>query len=391
MKKSTRNFRYNHRKKGLCVRCENMSSFIVMDIVKEAEKFEDCIHFEIGQPDLPPSTKVKEALHVNIDANKFSYTQSHGLIALREKIAQHYAKTYGVHVDIEQIFLTPGTSGAFLIAYALTLGKDATLGFSDPSYPCYKNFAYLLDIKPLFMPIGKEDNFELHVKDLEAQSLDALQISSPANPTGNIYNTQTLKELVRYCEAKNIAFISDELYHGLTYEKEANCALEFGDKNVYVINGFSKYYCMPGQRLGWVIVPKEKIRHAEMVAQNLFISAPTLSQYGALEAFDEEYLSFIKHEFKARRDFLYTELSTLFEIDAKPEGAFYIWANISRYSNDSFAFAKELLETIHIATTPGVDFGTNGTNHYLRFAYTRNIEHMREGVQRLKNYLKDRK
>ena len=146
-----------------------MSSFIVMDIVKEAEKFEDCIHFEIGQPDLPPSPKVKEALHVNIDANKFSYTQSHGLIALRQKIAQHYAKTYGVHVDIEQIFLTPGTSGAFLIAYALTLGKDATLGFSDPSYPCYKNFAYLLDIKPLFMPIGKEDNFELHVKDLEAQ------------------------------------------------------------------------------------------------------------------------------------------------------------------------------------------------------------------------------
>ena len=128
-----------------------------------------------------------------------------------------------------------------------------------------------------------------------------------------------------------------------------------------------------------------------MVAQNLFISAPTLSQYGALEAVDEEYLSFIKHEFKARRDFLYTELSTLFEIDAKPEGAFYIWANISHYSNDSFAFAKELLETIHIATTPGVDFGTNGTNHYLRFAYTRSVEHMREGVERLKNYLKERK
>ena len=373
------------------MRCENMSSFIVMDIVKEAEKFEDCIHFEIGQPDLPPSPKVKEALHVNIDANKFSYTQSHGLIALREKIAEHYIKTYGVTLDIQQIFLTPGTSGAFLIAYALTLGKDATLGFSDPSYPCYKNFAYLLDIKPLFMPIGKEDNFELHVKDLQAQSLNALQISSPANPTGNIYTKENLKSLVEYCEAKNIAFISDELYHGLSYEKEANCALEFGEKSVYVINGFSKYYCMPGQRLGWVIVPKEKIRHAEIVAQNLFISAPTLSQYGALEAFDKAYLKSIKAEFKARRDFLYTELSTIFDIDAKPEGAFYIWANISKYSNDSFSFAKELLENIHIATTPGVDFGSNGTNHYLRFAYTRNIEHMREGIQRLKNYLRTRK
>ena len=144
---------------------------------------------------------------------------------------------------------------------------------------------------------------------------------------------------------------------------------------------------MPGQRLGWVIVPKEQIRHAEIVAQNLFISAPTLSQYGALEAFDEAYLADIKQEFKARRDFLYTELSTLFEIDAKPDGAFYLWANISKYSNDSFSFAKELLETLHVATTPGIDFGSNGTEHYLRFAYTRNIEHMREGVERLKKYL----
>lgn len=240
------------------------------------------------------------------------------------------------------------------------------------------------------MPIGKEDDFELHVKHLEGHALDALQISSPANPTGNIYDAKNLKSLVEYCENKNIAFISDELYHGLTYEKEASCALEFGSQNVYVINGFSKYYCLPGQRLGWVIVPKEKIRHAEMVAQNLFISAPTLSQYGALEAFDETYLKEVKTEFQKRRDYLYAELSELFEIDAKPEGAFYIWANVSRYSDDSFSFAKELLENIHIATTPGVDFGTNGTNHYLRFAYTRSIEHMSEGVERLKNYLKEK-
>lgn len=372
------------------MRCEKMSSFIVMDIVKEAEKFDDAIHFEIGQPDLPPSPNVKVALHEAIDHNKFSYTQSHGLIALREKIAEHYAKTYGVHIDIEQIFLTPGTSGAFLIAYALTLKQGSILGLSDPSYPCYKNFAHLMDINPLFMPIGKEDNFELHVKDLVPHHLDALQISSPANPTGNIYTKENLKSLVEYCEAHNVAFISDELYHGLTYEEGAHTALEFG-KNVLVINGFSKYYCMPGQRLGWIIVPKEQVRHAEIVAQNLFISAPTLSQYGALEAFDEAYLESIKAEFKARRDFLYAELSELFEIDAKPEGAFYIWANISKYSDDSFAFAKELLENIHVATTPGIDFGSNGTRHYLRFAYTRSIEHMREGVERLKNYLKEKK
>lgn len=372
------------------MRCEKMSSFIVMDIVKEAEKFEDCIHFEIGQPDLSPSPKVKEALHVAIDNDKFSYTQSHGLVELREKIAKHYAKSYGVAIDIDQIFLTPGTSGAFLIAYALTLKHGSKLGLSDPSYPCYKNFAYMMDIEPVFMPIGKEDDFELHVKDLMPHKLDALQISSPANPTGNIYKSANFRALIEYCEAKGIAFISDELYHGLTYEEKADTALQHG-KNVFVINGFSKYYCMPGQRLGWVIVPKAQVRHAEIVAQNLFISAPTLSQYGALEAFDEVYLSTIKEEFKARRDFLYAELSTLFEIDAKPDGAFYLWANISRYSNDSFAFAKELLETLHVATTPGIDFGNNGTEHYLRFAYTRSIEHMSEGVKRLKEYLKERR
>ena len=373
------------------MRCKQMSSFIVMDIVKEAERFKDCIHFEIGQPDLPPSENVKKALHIATDSNHFSYTQSHGLVKLREKIAKHYVHTYGVDIDIEQIFLTPGTSGAFLIAYALTLGKDATLGLSDPSYPCYKNFAYLLDINPCFMPIGKEDCFELHVEDLKAHPLDALQISSPSNPTGNIYSKKTLQSLVEYCEKNAIAFISDELYHGLTYEEEAHCALEFGNKNVYIINGFSKYYCMPGIRLGWVIVPKDKIRHAEIIAQNLFICAPTLSQYGALEAFDEAHLQAIKAEFKARRDYLYAELSTIFEVDAKPQGAFYIWANISAYSDDSFAFAKELLEHIHIAITPGIDFGHNKTHHYVRFAYTRSIEHMQEGIARLKNYLKERK
>lgn len=368
------------------MRCSKMSSFIVMDIVRDAGKFDDCIHFEIGQPDLPPSPKVKKALHKAVDENRFSYTESLGLYELRERIAIHYKKTYGVEVKPEQIFLTPGTSGAFLIAYALTLKHSAKLGLSDPSYPCYKNFAHMMDIDPVFMPIGKEDDFELHVRDLKAHKLNALQISSPANPTGNIYKKENLQELIEYCDSKDIAFISDELYHGLTYEDEASTALEFS-KNAYVINGFSKYYCMPGNRLGWIIVPKHKVRNAEKIAQNLFISAPALSQYGSLEAFDYEYLSKIKEEFKNRRDFLVKELSSIFEVDAPPNGAFYVWANVSKYTDDSFEFAKELLEKIHIAATPGVDFGANGTNHYLRFAYTREIKHMKEGIRRLKEYL----
>ena len=369
------------------MRCSKMSSFIVMDIVKEAKKYDDAVHFEIGQPDLPPSASVKKALHVAVDEDRFSYTESHGLLALRERIAEDYLSRYGVHVETDQIFLTPGTSGAFLIAYGLSLKTSAKLGLSDPSYPCYKNFAHLLDIEPVFMPIGKEDSYELHVEDLAKHKLDALQISSPANPIGNIYSSENFKELIEYCDEKDIAFISDELYHGLTYESEANTALEFST-NTYVINGFSKFYCMPGSRLGWIIVPKEKTRDAEKIAQNLFISAPTLSQYGALEAFDEKYLDEVKDEFRKRRDYLYLALGEIFEIDAKPQGAFYIWADVSKYTDDSFEFAKELLSEVHVATTPGVDFGNNGTKKYLRFAYTREIEHMREGIERIKKYLK---
>jgi len=368
------------------MRCSKMSSFIVMDIVRDALRYDDAVHFEVGQPDLPPSLKVKEALHRAIEDNRFSYTESLGLLELREKIAKEYEKTYDFKVDPKQIFLTPGTSGAFLIAYSLTLKHSYKLGLSDPSYPCYKNFAHMLDIEPVFMPIDKDGDFELHVEDLRAKNLDALQISSPSNPTGNIYKRENLKELVEYCDRQNIAFISDELYHGLTYEDEASCALEFSD-NAYVINGFSKYYCVPGNRLGWIIVPKNKLKEAEILCQNLFISAPTLSQYGALEAFDDEYQKMVKVEFKKRRDYLFDELSQIFEIDAAPQGAFYLWANVSKYSNDSFAFAKELLEKIHIAATPGVDFGKNGTNKYVRFAYTRSIEHMAEGVKRLREYL----
>ena len=368
------------------MRCSKMSSFIVMDIVRDALKYDDCVHFEIGQPDISPSPRVKKALHVAIDNDKFSYTQSSGLYELREKIAKSYKINYGVRVDPEQIFLTPGTSGAFLIAYFLTLEHSSKLGLSDPSYPCYKNFAYVLDIKPTFIDIGKEDNYELRVEKLKNHNLDALQISSPSNPIGNIYDKHNLKNLIEYCDKNSISFISDELYHGLTYDKEANSALEFSE-NVYVINGFSKFYCAPGNRLGWIIVPKHKLKEAQMVAQNFFISAPTLSQYGALEAFDDEYQKVVKQEFKKRRDFLYEELSQIFKIAVKPEGAFYIWADISKYSSDSFKFARELLEDIHVASTPGIDFGKNKTYKYIRFAYTRDIEHMGEGIERLKNYL----
>ncbi len=370
-------------------RYEKLSSFIVMDIVAQAGKFEDTIHFEVGQPDLPPANGVIQASKRAIERLNFAYTPSKGLTELRQKISTHYQKTYGVDIDIERILITPGTSTAFMMAYLLTLESGESVAMSDPSYPCYKNFAYMADANPVALPCGKENGYLLTADMLEGINCSVLHISSPSNPTGRVYDRQSMESLSRYCKDNGITLISDELYHGLVYDTQECCALEF-DNNAIVINGFSKYYCMPGFRIGWIIVPQKLARYAEIIAQNLYISAPTISQYAAIEAFDYDYLSSVRDIFAQRRDYLYGELKDIFQIDAKPEGAFYLWCDISKYSNDSVAFAKEMLEDIHVAVTPGVDFGSYETKQYIRFAYTRDIEHMREGVERIKTWIRDK-
>ncbi len=368
-------------------RLENVSPFIVMDIVREAQKYNDTVHFEIGEPDLQPPPKVWEYAEKAIKDRANYYTESLGLKALREKIANFYYDKYKVEVSPERIALTVGTSGAFLVAYSILLDFGETLAFSDPSYPCYKNFSYILNINPLLIPVDKTTNYQLtpeHLK--EFKGIKAIQISSPNNPTGNIYDRENLKKLVEYCEENGIYLISDEIYHGLVYDTKEHTALEFSD-NAIVINGFSKYFCMPGFRLGWIILPENLVRKAEIILQNVFIAPPTVSQIAALGAFDYKYLKGITQEYKKRRDYLYSELKELFTIDAKPEGAFYIWANIEKYSDDSYSFTKKILEDIHVAITPGIDFGKNNTNKYIRFAYTKDINHLKEGVKRLKAYL----
>ncbi len=367
-------------------RHENVTPFYVMDIVKEAAKYDDAIHFEIGQPDLLPSPKVSKAIKDAVDDGHFGYTDSRGLKALRDKVVEHYKKEYAVEIAPEQVFMTPGSSGAFMVAYMLTLDSGARLALSDPSYPCYKNFAYLLAIEPQFIPVSEKSLFKVTPRELALVEADVFQISSPSNPIGNLYSADELAALSTYCSEAGITMISDELYHGLVYEGRAHSALEFGDDAI-VINGFSKYYCMPGMRLGWMIVPKKWVKKTEAIVQNLFISAPTLSQYAGLEAFDDAHLKAVRRVFKERRDYLYGELKELFDIPVKPEGAFYIWADISRYSDDSLIFAQELLEEAHIAVTPGFDFGSFQTKRYVRFAYAREMRHLKEGVRRLKAYL----
>ncbi|MEW6110164.1 MAG: aminotransferase class I/II-fold pyridoxal phosphate-dependent enzyme [Nitrospirota bacterium] len=366
---------------------DKISPFIVMDILVKARAMPDAVHMEVGEPDLPPPGRVTEAYIKAIKDKQFHYTASKGLKELREKISEYYCRKYNVSVSPERIIITPGTSGAFLVVFALLTDSGRRLVLSDPSYPCYRNFAYFLRTDPVFVPVGKDTNYEISPKTaLIPDNAGALVVSSPSNPMGNLYSEESIKELVRLSEERGFRFISDEIYHGLVYGGQEHTALEFSDK-VVVINSFSKYFCMPGFRVGWMILPEELVRKAEIIAQNIFIAANTPAQYAAVEAFDDEYLGYVRNTYKQRRDFLYNELKDIFQIDAVPDGAFYIWADISRYSNDSLRFCRQLLDEKSVAVTPGVDFGNNRTAHHMRFAYTQDISRLKEGVERIKEFL----
>ena len=356
-----------------------MKPFIVMDIVKEAQKLSDVIHLEIGEPDLLPSPAVKKAALKAMEENRFFYTESKGLKSLREKISMHYKKFYEVDVNPDNIIITTGTSTAFLIAFYFA----KVIASPTPTYPCYPNFAEIENEK--FINILTDKNFKLDINSLQNYEFDTLMISSPNNPTGTVYDKKELKDICEFCEKNQKLLISDELYHGLVYMDNYTTALKY-NKNAIVINGFSKFFCMPGFRIGWVILPENLTRDAEILAQNILISAPTLSQYAALEAFDYEYLQSIKEEFQKRKDFLYESLKDIFDI-TEPQGAFYLWCDISRYSNNSFEFAKDLLYKAKVALTPGIDFG-DFPNH-IRIAYTKNIYELEKAVIRIKKFIKN--
>ncbi len=370
-------------------RKDKLTPFLVMDILARARELSGVVHLEIGEPDLDPSPRVLEALERAVREKRYFYTPSLGLGELREKIAEFYSRKYGVEISPDRVAVTPGTSGAFLVAYAVILDPGDRIALGDPSYPCYRNFAYLLGAEPEFIPISEDTDYEVRAKMLRGKKIRAVHISSPSNPVGNLYREETLKELAEFCEREGVYLISDEIYHGLVYEGRERSVLEFTDRAV-VVNGFSKSFCMPGFRIGWMILPPELVRSAEVVIQNVFISAPTLSQFAALEAFDWDYLEKVRATFAHRRDVLYRGVKDLFRIPVRPQGAFYIWADIGRYSEDSYSFALELLREARVAVTPGVDFGKNRTNRFIRLAYTRDVKELEEGVRRMRDFLKNR-
>ncbi len=358
-----------------------------MDILAKARTMKGAIHMEVGEPDLEPSGKVKEAYIRAIKDNKFHYTPAKGLTELRDKIAEYYLNTYNVSVSPDRIIVTPGTSGAFMVVLSLLADRDKRLVLSDPSYPCYKNFAYFLDTEPEFISINRDTNYEIPIDAVkEIDNIAGLIIPSPSNPVGNLYKDKTVEELINIADQRDFRYISDEIYHGLVYDKKERTALEFSDRAI-VINSFSKYFCMPGFRVGWMILPEDMVRQAEIIIQNIYIAANTPAQHAALEAFDMKHLGNVRNTFRERRDFLYKELKELFTVDAAPDGAFYIWADISKYSKDSMEFCRCLLDEKAVAITPGIDFGSNRTNQYVRLAYTQEISKLKVGVERLKEFL----
>ena len=381
----------------LARRTQGISSFYVMELLRRAKQLEaqgkDIIHMEIGEPDFSTPQAIIEAGLSHIQTGEVKYTPAAGLPELREKIAEFYAQRYSVTVDKARIFVTPGASGAFLLALGASLNPGEELLMADPCYPCNSNFVKLYDGIARTIPVEAVNHYQLtatQIKQHGTKATKGVLIASPSNPTGTLITRYQLGEAIHTVNDLGGCFYSDEIYHGLEYDEKAETALKFSE-NVFVINSFSKYFGMTGWRVGWLIVPEEFIEATEKLAQNIFIATATHSQYAALAALDPRSLAELEQrriEFERRRDFLYDALLCLgFEIPIKPDGAFYIYANCSKFTNDSYQFALDLLEAEGVAVTPGRDFGTHEANHHLRFAYTTSIARMTIAMQRLEKFI----
>jgi aspartate/methionine/tyrosine aminotransferase len=372
-------------------RAQEIPPFIVMDVLEKAQELErngeHIIHLEVGEPDFDTPECINEACYRAICEGKTHYTHSLGLFELREAIAEEYWEKYKVEVSPEQILVASGTSPALLLLFAALLEPNDEVILSNPYYPCYPNIIRFVGGSPLFVEVLEEEGFQ-YLPEMIQEKLNprvkGILINSPSNPTGNVMSPERMGKIAQFSPF----IISDEIYHGLVYEGKAHSILEFTDQ-VFVINGFSKLYAMTGWRLGYVIAPKEFIRPMQKIQQNLFISASSFAQWGALIGLKEaaEDIQKMKETYNQRRRFLIPKLRELgFGITVEPTGAFYILANAKRFSKDSYRLAFDILKEAKVGVAPGIDFGTNAEG-YLRFSYANSMENIEEGMNRLERYL----
>lgn len=376
-------------------RAGSIAPFYVMELLEKAKAMEArgvaIVHMEVGEPDFPTPQIVKDAAINAIAADRTFYTHSLGLPELRHRIADYYRDNEGLVVSPERIVITNGTSGAFLLLFGAILERGAVLAVSDPGYPCYRNFGLLLDAQMLQVPVSEESMFEVTVRHFRSlkNSPRVLVISNPSNPTGTVYKKETLSGLHGFMAGNGGTLIVDEIYSGLVYGKKMRTSLAISDE-IIVVNGFSKTHAMTGWRLGWMVVPGRLVRTIQRIAQNVFISPPSISQYAAMYAFDAvDELERMRNAYQERRDFLLPELKRLgFTIPIDPEGAFYIYAAIDRWGIDSMKFVERALVEAGVAVTPGYDFGSYKAGSHIRFSYANSLEVLKEGCRRLEGWLK---
>ncbi|MEM5519271.1 aminotransferase class I/II-fold pyridoxal phosphate-dependent enzyme [Sulfitobacter sp. AS59] len=366
--------------------------FIVMDVMQAASAAEAAgrhiIHMEVGQPGTGAPSGATAALAKAMDQGSLGYTVALGLPALRARIAQMYGEWYNVDLDPNRVVITSGSSGGFILAFTALFDTGDKVGIGAPGYPSYRQILRALALNPVDLPTSPDNRYQPVPADFAGMDLKGLLVASPGNPTGTMLDRPSMKALIEATQGQGASFISDEIYHGIEYEKKAVTALEITN-NAYVINSFSKYFSMTGWRVGWMVVPEDHVRVVERIAQNMFICAPHASQVAALAAMEcEDELQANMDVYRANRTLMIDGLRAAgFTSFAPPDGAFYVYADVSGITDDSRVLARDILDRAGVAVTPGLDFDPVRGHQTLRFSYARSTADIAEGVARLKAYM----
>ena len=378
-------------------RRSDVPPFMVMDVMAAAARIEAAgghvIHMEVGQPSAGAPKTAIAAAHAALEAGRIDYTSALGIPSLRDRIARHYRDVHRCDVSAERIVVTTGSSGGFILAFLSMFEPGDRVAVTVPGYPPYRHILTALGCEPVLIETTNETRHALTGEALLAAHrkapLKGVLVGSPANPTGTMMSREALAGLIAAAEDAKIRFISDEIYHGLDYAFPAVTAAALSD-HALVINSFSKYFCMTGWRVGWMVVPELLVRPIERLQQNLSISVPSLSQIAAEAAFEgAAEMAEIKHGYQENRRILIEGLPKAGLSKFLPaDGAFYLYADVSDFTSDSFEFAKQMLEQAHVAATPGVDFDPIHGRSFIRFSYARSAEEMREAVDRIAHWLK---
>ncbi len=370
--------------------------FIVMDIMEKAnaveKKGQTVVHMEVGQPGTSAPKAAKDFLKASMEDNPMGYTVALGLPDLRKKIAELYGDWYGLDVDWNRIIITGGSSAGFILSFTALFDKLDKVGLPNPGYPSYRQIIKTLDLDPVLINTTKKNKFQPTPNDLSRYNINGLLIASPGNPTGSMIEREPLEALVNYCVDRKVSLISDEIYHGIQYDMKPSTVLEYTD-SCYIINSFSKYFSMTGWRIGWIIVPKEHVRVVERIQQNMFICASHASQILALGSFESKNeLEKNLETYRENRKILLSALPEMgFNNIAPPDGAFYLYIDISEFSSDSYDFTIKMLNIGGVAITPGIDFDPIKGKSKIRISYARSTPEILKGIKRMKIFMDEKK